>query len=98
MRLLLCTLYFANIKSSVPDLHGTPVLRDYSWRSAATGIVNIILWVWDNGGWSNPANCSAGRLPGPEDDVLIDNPSAEQLVTSHLLSQGLIRSTDRSTV
>ena len=39
-------------------------------------IVPTIVWTsTQSGSWDDPANWSAGRVPGPEDEVLIDVPS-----------------------
>ena len=73
--------YLVTIKRDVTDAQGEAMMRDYSWRFATTGIVNTIWWIGGSGDWSNPANWSEGRLPGPEDDVLIDDPNSELTVT-----------------
>src|SRR5215471_15143497 len=39
-------------------------------------LLSTVSWINPNSGdWSDPANWSTGSLPGPSDDVVIDQPS-----------------------
>ena len=79
--LLESNYYSATIKTNIQDTGGESMIADYSWRFATTGFVSTIWWIGGGGDWSNPANWSEGSLPGPEDDVLIDDPNAELTIT-----------------
>ncbi|MFN4242745.1 MAG: beta strand repeat-containing protein [Tepidisphaerales bacterium] len=48
--------------------------------SLASG--QVVSWVLEGDGqWTTPANWSTGQLPGPSNDVVIDRPSGNYLVT-----------------
>jgi hypothetical protein len=74
-------LYVATVRSGVRNLHGEAMRHDHSWHFASSGLVTTLWWIGESGDWSHPANWSDGRIPGPDDEVLIDNPSAECQVT-----------------
>ena len=69
---LLLGSYRAVVKGNIADLRGNrlgaDVVNDFR-------VIDAVYWINPGGGdWNNPANWSTGKLPGPDDDVLIATP------------------------
>lgn len=44
-------------------------------------LLAAVNWIGESGNWIDAPNWSTGLVPGPSDDVTIDNPGAELLIT-----------------
>lgn len=76
------TAYVAVLRAGIQDLGGNATPVDCTWSFYTAGNPASIYWVGGSGDWSNPANWSENRLPGPGDDVLIDVPGLVVIVTN----------------
>ena len=49
-----------------------------------------VSWIAGSGDWNTPANWSTGALPGPDDDVVIDQPA--EITVTHVSGTNSVNS------
>ncbi len=71
--------YRAVITTAVTDIAHNHLAADYQWQFR---VADATFWnKASSGDWSDPLNWSSHAVPGPNDNVVIDVPSAEITVT-----------------